>query len=898
MDRDEVPFVGRRAELADATATLDPGTGSRFLLVAGAPGIGKSRLLGELVRQARDRDVAVGTARALEAVQGSPYQALADALTPVLPVTLDELLPDAGDEEDGGRRRDEFFERVLAALRSAADQRPTLVVIDDVHWADAPTLRFLELLGEREPVPGLVVALAHRSAEIRPGAPLTRLVGALAGTTGVVRIELAALPARDIADLAAAVGPLPEDAVAELVEESGGNPLFALELARSVDVGGAGRRQELPSAVRAAVLARLERLPAETADALDAAAVLGGTFAVDVVATMLGRPTADVLAALDAAEHAALVEATDDPAVLSFSHPLICRAVYDAQPGEARARRHLDAARALSAGPAPPGSRLATLAYHYARASPVAGLAPAVTYGRRAADHALRQLAFEDAARLYGEVLDMAERASDTEPVERCEVLLRRAEALDGSGETLDGRATYAEAAELAADLGQPDLLARGALGRAGYRGTPGAPDLEAIALLDRSMAAPARDPLLRAQVNARQAMELYYLGERERRDELSASAVALARQEGDGRVLARVLVGRHYAVNHAGNRAEREALATEAARLAEAHGDADTAMRAHYLLVRDRLEHADRSGAEAAADRLRELAGGARRPLHLWRSMLLDALFTHVDGDLDRAEAIADEALAFGTDAAIPNAGPCHTGLVFLLRVEAGRLAELVELTRDSRSRYPGLSTWGPMLAWCQLAAGDDAGARATFDAAMAGFDDLAEDEAFLATGYALTHLAVGLGDAAATEGLRARLQPYRDAVVVVAGPTACAGPVATLLGRLAHAAGDDEEARAHLALARTRAEQLESPLFQAHVAAAVTGPELPGGLSQREAEVLGLLAAGLTNKEVAARLQVGVRTVDSHVSSIYRKVGARRRGEAVAFAMAHGIGVTAADP
>jgi DNA-binding NarL/FixJ family response regulator len=142
----------------------------------------------------------------------------------------------------------------------------------------------------------------------------------------------------------------------------------------------------------------------------------------------------------------------------------------------------------------------------------------------------------------------------------------------------------------------------------------------------------------------------------------------------------------------------------------------------------------------------------------------------------------------------------------------------------------------------------------------------------------------------------LRRRLAPHRDTVVVAAGPTVCTGPVTLVLAGLAGACGDLDEARALLGTAGAQADQLESPLFRAHVATALAeldaaAPDLPSGLSRREAEVLGLLAAGLTNKEVAARLHVGVRTVDSHVSSIYRKVGARRRGEAVAFAMAHGL-------
>jgi DNA-binding NarL/FixJ family response regulator len=133
-----------------------------------------------------------------------------------------------------------------------------------------------------------------------------------------------------------------------------------------------------------------------------------------------------------------------------------------------------------------------------------------------------------------------------------------------------------------------------------------------------------------------------------------------------------------------------------------------------------------------------------------------------------------------------------------------------------------------------------------------------------------------------------------------MTAGPVSCIGPIALVLGRLAMALGRAEESRAHLEVARVQIDQLASPLWKGHVAAALAAldPEaadLPAGLSKREAEVLGQIAAGLTNKEVAARLHLSVRTIDTHVGSIYRKVGARHRTEAVAFALANGIEASA---
>jgi DNA-binding CsgD family transcriptional regulator len=906
----DTPLVGRHQETAVLDAALDGirGDGPRFLLVAGDPGIGKSRLLAELSARARDRGLAVGAARALEAVRASPNELLATAVEPVLGVPLDELLPDtegAGDGE-GDQTRREFFARVADGLAESAERSDIVLILDDLHWADAPTLRFVESLARSGPTPGLVIAGAYRPAAVRRGEPLTRLLAVLGETGATARIDLAGLAPDEVAELAATTlgHPLTREALADLVNETEGNPLFTLEIARTFDLAspadGSHRPPPLPSAVRASVFARLDALPAAASDTLAAAAVLGGTFDLSVLATMVGRPAAELLGDLAPAERAGLVEPSEDPGWSSFTHPLICRVIYEGLTSDERATRHLEAARAIGvASPTHGASRLAALAYHHARASAVGGLAPAIHHARLAGDHARARLAFEDAIRFYGDALEMGERVADDDPAERCEVMLSLADALVGAGETMDGRIAYADAAGLAVATGDTDRLARGALGRAGYRGTPGAPDLDAIALLEQAMANPAEDPLLRARVGARQAMELYYLGERERRDELSSTAVALARREAAPTVLAQVLISRHYALDEVDNVVEREAVAAEAARLAEANGDGDTAMRAHYLLVRDRLELGDRTGADAATERHRVLAEQAREPLYPWRVLLLDGLFAHLDGDLERAERLAAEAHAFGTAAALPNAEPARGGLLFLVFHEQGRLGELVEFARDGLARYPGLSTWGPYLACCLLDAGDPVSARQVFDTAMTGLDGLSEDETFLPTGFTLALLAVALGDLPAAEVLFDRYRTYASRAVVVVGPTGCAGPVALFLGQLALALGRPDEAGALLDQAAAVADSLRSPLWRAHVDRATAeldtrGPRHPAGLTDREAEVLGLVAAGLTNREVAARLHLGVRTIDSHLTAIYRKVGARRRGDAVAFAVANGLAET----
>lgn len=892
-------LAGRGDELARIDAVLADARQGKggLVLVSGEPGIGKSRLLAEVATTAAQRGFTVAAARALEAVVAAPYGLLIDA-SAVADVALPEP-PDAAGWADPEAARDSYFDAVGDALVARTSAAPLALLLDDLHWADAPTLRFVEHFARRVGALPTVVVVAYRSAEVRRGSPLARCLGAVGAAAPCERIELMGLDEVSIAAIGGSLlgTTLNEALLEDLVNETGGNPLFVLEILRSLDVsrGQAARRGGLPvpSGVREAIFARLAALPATTSETLDAAAVLGGEFDLGPLAAMLGLDVATVLSRLVAAEAANLVAPTATRAWrYTFSHPLICRAIAGDMSGKRSAELHYAAALAVEAVvPAHLPGRAPMLAYHYGRAIGHAGAEPAFEYARMAGHQAAASLAYEDAVRLYGDALTIAETLPALEPGDRAELLIRQADALLRSGETTEARRSFAAAAETAAAAGDGDRLARAALGRAGYRGTPGLPDLDALTLLDRAAAAEPPDLALRARVASRLAMELYYVGDPERRAALSAEAVELARRVGDGSLLAQVLIGRHYALDEVRNVAERTAAANEAARSAESVGDAETAMLAYYLLVRDHLEVGDRVAAEQAGARHAELSRDARQPLYPWRTVLLHGLFAHLDGDLDRAERLANDARAMAQAASIPNGDAAYAGLILAIRLDQGRMGELLALATEGRRLYPRLSTWAPIVGLCQLQAGDRDAARRTLAQVMATWGQVPEDEGFLPTSNCLAALVVGLRDARAAARVASRLVPHANRCVVVPGPVAGGPPVAWLLAGLAEVQGRNAEAQRWLALARRHAERLGAPRW----ARLDTASPLPAGLSTREAEVLALVAQGLTNREIAERLVVGIRTIDSHVTSIYRKVGARRRSDAVAFALANGLG---ADP
>jgi AAA ATPase-like protein len=427
----EHDLVGRSRELDRlGAAWRHVLTGERRAsLISGEPGIGKTRLAAEVGAIARAAGAPVLYGRCDRGV-GVPYQPVVEALdhyarhAPAALLArqraehgteLGRLVPSLSADGANGAgpattrhlegERYVLVAAVCAALEIAAAQRPVLLILDDLHWADTPTLLVARgLLTAPKPSASMVIA-TYRSTELTSGGPLAELVLDLAGEPGILRLELPGLEQTDVIAIARSLAgaELDDDGLllARAVhEEAGGNPFFATEIMRHVSESGQMKRLDgrgarrtgglvlsLPGSVRETVTSRVQRLGAHAERVLEAAAVIGHDFGVELLARVVGESEDELVDVLDAASACALVreaQGTDDH--YSFTHALIPHTLYE-RLGPARRRlAHRRVAEALEAELGDdPGPRIGELAHHACQGCRSGDAARALEYARQAA---------------------------------------------------------------------------------------------------------------------------------------------------------------------------------------------------------------------------------------------------------------------------------------------------------------------------------------------------------------------------------------------------------------------------------------------------------------------------------------------------------------------------------
>ena len=436
--------VGRDDQLAALERVLADARGGRgwVVLVAGEPGIGKTRLAEEAARRAAAAGMQVAWGRCHEG-DGAPalwpwaqmVRQLAAGLAPgqlaamlgVSAARLGPLLPDLAGRPpsarppvvDLGAARFQLNQAAAGLLRRLADARPLLVVIDDLNWADVPSLSLLAFLATELKDARLVVLGTYRDVEVVAGRPLADTLGALAREPVVERISLGGLDRDGVAALIGrTIGATPAEALVDAVaDRCGGNPFFITELLRLLqserrlaapDAAAAARR-DIPAGVRDVLRARLARLPAQTSTFLMVAAVVGRGFDLDLVEAVTGL---DDEAALDAAEAALLAGLVieDDRAAgrYRFAHALVRETIYEDISRARRARLHARVVDALVAVRGAEPEPAAEMAYHCWQAAPVIGAGRALPHLLRAGEQAVAQLAYEAAEQQYERALELA----------------------------------------------------------------------------------------------------------------------------------------------------------------------------------------------------------------------------------------------------------------------------------------------------------------------------------------------------------------------------------------------------------------------------------------------------------------------------------------------------------
>ncbi|MFF3446263.1 ATP-binding protein [Streptomyces sp. NPDC002667] len=895
------PFVGREdvlGELLEARERAAAGRGG-LVTLTGAAGAGKTRLAEEAAGRAEGfrtvwtwcppdavehalrpwsrllRDLVVADERCGRLVAASP------CLNAVLDGSASGGLP--GTDPAAARLR--LAGDVTEILATVARRRPLLLVLDDVHAADASSLRLL--LETADAVRGARVLLLATARDDDSAwqdrawarAQLSRRGSAL--PVGPLRDEDVAA----LLDAATGGTPTPSaSAVRALARYTGGDAFFVTELLRS---GGRldGTRSgatEVSVRVRDAVRARTAGLSPRAARLLDLASLLGTRFRLDVLAEAATEPLDEVRALLGEAEGAGLLaEAGADEG--RFRHDLLREALSGRSASAERAGLHRTLAAVLAerAGRGR-GTGPAEVAHHLLLSGPEHAR-EAAGYCREAADGAAALLAFEEAARWYERAVgaygaagaDWAEDpangggggAAGRGPGvtgELVEALLGLGAARFGSGDWAAARTTLLRAAALARRAGRPDLLARAALGLG--TGPVGfevdVADREQADLLGEARSALAGDPAhagLRAAVTARLSLAAALLESEEQRVALAAEAVATAREVGDPAVLGPALAALCDARPGPDHCRERLDRSREIIAVARAGHDLPLELLGRRLRLVALMETGSFAGADSEATAHDTAARPLRQPLYAWYVPLWRGTRALMEGRHGDCAAALDEVEALGGAAGSPNAALLAQTQRWCLLAETGDRAGL-QLLREQASleRMPGV--WPRVtlaLISAQLGHREDASRRLA--GVLPSLVRAPRDSEWLPMTAQAAETVGAVGVHPAAPRLYDALVPYAGLFVVEGIGAAIRGPVDRHLALLARSSGDDGTARRHreravraaaeagaIALAERIAEETAGTASTAGMHGSTRAPGSPGTGRAAAAGAEGTGAAG----------------------------------------------------
>jgi DNA-binding SARP family transcriptional activator len=855
-------FVGREGELAALIGGIDGALAHRpaLFLLAGEPGIGKSRLADELATRAEARGVRVLWGRCWEAGGAPAYWPWAQALrayirdaepeqirrelgtgAPDVAQLLPELhelfpgLPPAPSlDPDGARFR--LFDSTAAFLRAASETEPLMLVVDDVHAADTPSLLLLRFLARELHEARIVLVASYRDTESGPDDPLSTTVAEIRREPISRLVRLGGLDRSEVARCIELIGAAtPDDALAAAIhDETEGNPLFVTELVRLLsqeqrlqDAATTPWRASIPQGMREVIAHRLRHLSPDCRRLLTEASVLGREFRLDALQSVSDRSGDELLDLLDEALAARVVgDLPIGGGGLRFSHALIRDSLYGELGRRERLRLHQRAAEALEAVYGREREpHLAELAHHFLEAAP-SELDKAIGYARQAAEHAAALLAYEEAARLYEMAIDAIALHAPGDDRARCELLLGLGDAQARGGDPDSWKDTFAQAAEIARRLDEPELLARAALGYGGrFVWFRAGSDQRLVPLLEDAIEALAPDNPLRARLMARLAGALRDQPAAERRASLCREAVELARTCDDPATLAHALEGTYSALSWPRDAEAWLAMATELTALGEQTGDAEHAFNGHQHAWGAYMVRGDMGAADRELSSMTALAQRLRQPAQSWSLATSQASRAMFRGSFEEAERYVEGALELRSHGHGALGGVDDTTFHYVthlqtwaLRRERGGLAEVRDAIERYAAQHPTFFIFRCMLVstYSQLDLGNQA--RQELDRLGAdGFSALEVGTEWHFGACLLAEACASLGDPRHAPRIYEALEPYGE-YNVMAHPEFSLGSAARYLGLAASTMSRWEAAESHFEQALAMNAQMGSPPWLAH--------------------------------------------------------------------------------
>jgi class 3 adenylate cyclase len=791
LEKSQDAFVGRRAQmlrLGDAWREARD-RGVRVVLVAGEPGIGKTRLVTELCRTAHSGGAAVLLGRSPEETL-TPYQPFVEALRHyvsscpadelLLQVgnqrrTLAKLIPELAESEGqavgrpanagGEGERYVLFDAVASLLRDAARNRTMILVLDDLHWADRPSLLMLGHVARSAGDVPLLILGTYRATEVGEDHPLAGTIADLRRARTLTTVPLDGLDATDVAALIHQRGARLDDGVIRTVaRRTEGNPFFVEEVVRQLD---SGLGLTLPESVKELLLRRLRQLDEPARRALAAAAVLGTEFELRTLERTIDLDGDALLEVMDRAlaEHV-LIESPDEIGRYAFAHVLIRETVYEQLSATRRGRLHLRAGTALELVHADRlDERAAELAYHFGQAQDDE---KTFEYQLRAAAAAAHVHASQAAITHYDSALETAERLGLAPAHDR---RVRRALAEVGwlrhvCGDVEAGLANYNAALDAARESSDREIEAE-VLDRMAFADKLA--DVERAEAQHRAALAIAEDlgdVHLQVRILSRLSLVLSNQLDLDGAKSLGNRALKLARDAGDDHDRGLAIDALKLAALQLGDLERLQQLTAELEEMQRAHRDL---WYLQWTLLESAFAPLGRCDWATASARLEEtLATNTRVGDRLFRPLIHDAV-----GWLRRSQGGYREALAEGR-CAVEQAAPgiraqwsawTHATLGWtLLEVRAADAAIYVlerglaaaELAAD-RLRNAG------HLAWAHALLGDTPGAAsATHDAEQAMSRlNVPSDQAFLFGFGGIVGLARAKAALGAPEQSDALLEP-----------------------------------------------------------------------------------------------------------------------------------------
>lgn len=947
-------LYGRELELSRLREALSADAIGSCYLLSGDPGIGKTRLLSQICDEAKEADALVLSARCAEQAGAPPWWPWMQILralesTGASSANQPDLQPiwspDSDPESDRAYRSPFVqFAAVHKLLETVAGQRSLVIAIDDMHWADEVSMQLVEhlvLAPERLPV---LFLITYRDSELSRNRPLGRTLNRIATDSAVERVKLTGLSIEGTSELMARISEThpPFELVRAIHEQTGGNPLLVTEISRYLlesgyiapHVTSLPTVVKIPESIRDVVTERIDRLGPICRDVLESAAVLGRTFEQKVLLAMRSDIETDaLLGALDDAVAAHVLSDTPgDSSQLEFAHALLREAIYDELNRTRRMRLHGKAAEAIESCRSSTDPGLVALANHWLDSATPNAAERAAEYFSIAGQRACKALAYADAVGYFEQAIECLEVRQESTRAGVAEVLMQLGDACRRAGQITASMRAFERAADIADQLGDHEQFLQATLSFEYSRCRSGLAAPGSLARIHTALEqVPEDNVAMRAKLMASSARaRVFSVIDYADAAEFAEQGIALARQVDDDELLCDTLRDSWVSFRSGPEFFQRRLeVCQEQLELATKLGDDERVSEALAELRGEQLELADLSAFDQTLVRYERIARRLKEPHHLFQLQFVMAMRALLDGRYDDVPFHANRARTIGDGIEGADAAGVHAMQMFQLCRDTGRL-EMIKPVLDLAVKQQSDWIWLPGLALIRTELGQLELAAELFDRmASRDFAALPRDELWTTNLAFSAEVCARIGDANRAAFLFDCLLPYQGRLVVLGPAVACLGPVDRYLGLLSRTLGDTERAAELLHRAIDTCQRIETLPWEAR--SRVELAELPdhcgagehaeralaivkqigikglaerlsqlGGrrvglgveaLTKRELQVLRLLAAGISNKQISSQLHISNATVATHVRNVLGKTGAKNRTEAAAIALREGV-------